>query len=92
MRNDALTRKHARVLQAAAAAEAADESPSIVSIAARVPLRADLVEIIAADLSTRGLLACSGEFPIDDDPQLPGPVFRVTGDGQRALSELAGAR
>lgn len=91
MRNDALTRKHARVLQAAAAAEAADERPSVGSIAARVPLRPDLVEVIAADLSTQGLLACSGEFPVDDDPQLPGPDFHVTGDGQRALSELTDA-
>lgn len=92
MRNDALTRKHVRVLQAAAAAEAADERPSAGSIAVRVPLRPDLVAVIATDLASRGLLACSGEFPIDDDPQLPGPEFRVTGDGQRALSELAGAR
>lgn len=33
MRNDALTRKQTRVLAAAAAAEAADEAPSVVTIA-----------------------------------------------------------
>jgi hypothetical protein len=91
MRNDALTRKHVRVLEAAAAAERADEPPSVVTIATRVPLRPDLVEVIAADLAVRGLLSCSGEFPVDDDLHLPGPEFRITTDGQRALSALTAA-
>lgn len=89
MRNDALTRKHLRVLAAAAAAEEARESPSVARIAERIPLRPDLVEVIAAELATRGLLACSGEFAINDDVQLPGPEFRVTSDGQVALSSVA---
>lgn len=91
MRNVALNRKHTRVLQAAASAEAAHQPPSLATIAARIPLRPDLVEPIAVDLSARGLLACSGEFPIDDDPYQPGPEFRVTSDGHRALSEFATA-
>ena len=88
MRNVALTRKHARVLAAVAAAEAADEVPHVATIAARVPLRPDLVEVVAADLSAQGLLACCGEFAVDD-PLHPGPEFRVTGDGHRALSGAA---
>jgi hypothetical protein len=91
MRNAALTRKHARVLAAVAAAEAADEVPHVSVIAARVPLRPDLVEVVAADLSVQGLLAFSGEFAIDDDLRKPGPEFRVTGDGHRALSGVAPA-
>lgn len=87
MRTVALTRKHARVLAAAAAAEAADEVPDIATIAARVPLRPDLVEVIATDLSAHGLLACSGEFAVDPDPHHRGPAFRVTGHGHRALSD-----
>lgn len=88
MRSVALTRKHTRVLAAVAAAEAAAEAPCVATIAARVPLRPDLVEIVATDLSVQGLLSCSGEFPIDDDLQLPGPEFRVTGDGHRVLSSM----
>ncbi|HSJ44898.1 MAG TPA: hypothetical protein VK923_09485 [Euzebyales bacterium] len=86
MRNVALTRKHVRVLAAVAAAEAADEVPHVAAIAARVPLRPDLVEVVAADLSAQGLLACSGAFAIDEGLRDPGPEFRVTGDGHRALS------
>lgn len=86
MRNVALTRKRARVLAAVAAAEAADETPHVATIAARVPLRPDLVEVVVADLSVQGLLACSGEFAVDDDLHHPGPEFRVTGQGHRALS------
>jgi hypothetical protein len=86
MRNEALTRKHTRVLEAVAAVQAADEPPSLARIAARVPLRPDLVALVAADLSARGLLAFHGEFPPDDDTYLPGPEFRMTGDGQRVLS------
>lgn len=89
MRTVALTRKHTRVLAAVAAAEAAEETPSLAAIAARVPLRPDLVEVVATDLSARGLLTCSGEFPVDDDPRLPGPEFRVTGAGHEALSAPA---
>jgi hypothetical protein len=88
MRTVALTRKHARVLAAVAAAEAADEAPSIAVIASRIPLRPDLVEVMAADLSTQGLLACSGEFPVGDEPYAPGPEFRVTSEGHRALSAV----
>lgn len=86
MRNEALTRKHRRVLEAVAAVQAADEAPSLARIAARVPLRPDLVELVAADLSAQGLLDFHGEFPADDDTCLPGPEFRVTGDGHRVLS------
>lgn len=89
MRTVALSRKHTRVLAAVAAAEAAEETPSLVTIAARVPLRPDLVEGVVTDLSALGLLTCSGEFPLDDDPRLPGPEFRVTGAGQEALSVQA---
>ena len=89
MRNVALTRKHTRVLAAVAAAEAADEVPHVATIAARVPLRPDLVEVVAADLSAQGLLACSGAFAIADDVLDPGPEFRVTGDGHRVLSGVA---
>jgi hypothetical protein len=85
MRSVALTRKHTRVLAAVAAAEEAQETPSLATIAARVPLRPDLVEIVVTDLSVRGLLTCSGEFAIDDD--LPGPEFRMTGAGQEALAD-----
>lgn len=87
MRTGALARKHTRVLDAVAAIEAAGDTPSVAAIAARIPLRPDLVEVLAADLSAQGLLTCNGEFRIDDDPLLPGPEFRVTGAGQRALSE-----
>lgn len=90
MRNVALTRKHTRLLAAVAAAEAADEPTSVAIVAARVPLRPDLVEVVAADLSAQGLLTVSGEYPIDDDLLLPGPQLRLTGSGQRALS-MAGA-
>lgn len=86
MRDVALTRKHTRVLEAVAAAQEADESPSVARIAERVPLRPDLVEMIAADLSARGLLAFHGEYPLEDSTYLPGPEFRITGDGQRMLS------
>jgi hypothetical protein len=86
MRNEALTRKHTRVLEAVAAVQAADEAPSLARIAARVPLRPDLVAMIAADLSAQGLLAFHGEFPVDDDTYLSGPEFRMTGDGHRVLS------
>lgn len=86
MRTVALGRKHTRVLAAVAAAEAADEVPHVTAIAARVPLRPDLVEVVAADLSAQGLLACSGAFVVADDLLDPGPQFRVTGDGHRALS------
>ncbi|HSK91744.1 MAG TPA: hypothetical protein VK875_10565 [Euzebyales bacterium] len=86
MRNVALTRKHTRVLEAVAAVQAADESPSVARIAERVPLRPDLVELVAADLSARGLLTFHGEFPPEDSPYLPGPEFRMTGDGHRVLS------
>lgn len=86
MRSVALTRKHTRVLAAVAAVEAARETPSLATIAARVPLRPDLVEVVVTDLSLRGLLTCSGEFPVDDDPRLPGPEFRVTGAGRQVLS------
>jgi hypothetical protein len=44
---------------------------------------------VATDLSVRGLLTCSGEFPVDDDPRLPGPEFRVTGAGHQALAAPA---
>jgi hypothetical protein len=87
MRNVALTRKRTRVLGAVAAIEAADEAPHLTTIAARVPLRPDLVEVVAADLSALGLLTCSGEFAADDDLHHPGPEFRVTGEGHRALSD-----
>lgn len=89
MRSVALTRKHTRVLAAVAAAEAARETPSLATVAARVPLRPDLVEVVVTDLSGRGLLTCSGEFPLDDDPSLPGPEFRVTSAGREALSVQA---
>lgn len=86
MRNAALTRKHARVLEAVAAVQADDQPPSLARIAERVPLRPDLVEVVAADLSAQGLLAFHGEFSPEDDAWMPGPEFRVTGDGQRLLS------
>lgn len=86
MRNVALARKHIRVLEAVAAAQAADEAPCLARIAERVPLRPDLVELVAADLSARGLLAFHGEFPPEDQTHLPGPEFRVTSAGQRVLS------
>ena len=91
MRNVALTRKHTRVLEAVAAAQEADESPSVARIAERVPLRPDLVELVAADLSAQGLLAFHGEFPPDDSTFLPGPEFRITDDGQRVLSAARAA-
>lgn len=90
MRNGALTRKHTRVLEAVAAAQAADEAPSLARIAARVPLRPDLVELLAVDLSARGLLSFHGEYPADDT-YLPGPEFRVTGAGHRLLSATRAA-
>lgn len=86
MRNVALTRKQARVLEAVAAAEAADEAPSLLRIAERVRLRPDLLEIVAADLSARGLLRFHGEFPAEDQFDLPGPELLMTGEGHRALS------
>jgi hypothetical protein len=89
MRTVALTRKHTRVLAAVAAAEAAQETPSLAAVAARVPLRPDLVEVVVTELSGRGLLTCCGEFPLDDDPAQPGPELHVTGAGQEALSLLA---
>lgn len=87
MRTVALARKHTRVLDAVAAIEATGDTPSVATIAERIPLRPDLVETLATDLSARGLLSCSGEFRIDDDPLLPGPEFRVTSDGHRALTD-----
>lgn len=86
MRDVALTRKHTRVLTAVAAIQEADESPSVTRIAERVPLRPDLVELLAADLSAQGLLAFHGEFAPEDSTHLPGPEFRITGEGQRVLS------
>ena len=86
MRNAALTRKHTRVLEAVAAVQAADQPPSLARIAEHVRLRPDLLELVAADLSAQGLLAFHGEFAPDDATYLPGPEFRITGDGQRALS------
>jgi hypothetical protein len=86
MRNAALTRKHTRVLAAVAAVQADDQLPSLARIAERVPLRPDLVEVVAADLSAQGLLAFHGEFSPEDDISVPGPEFRMTGDGQRVLS------
>jgi hypothetical protein len=86
MRNGALTRKHTRVLEAVADVQAADELPSLATIAERVRLRPDLLELVATDLSVQGLLAFHGEFPAEDDTYLPGPEFRITGDGQRVLS------
>lgn len=88
MRNAALTRKHTRVLEAVAAVQAADELPSLDRIAERVPLRPDLVEVVATDLSTQGLLAFRGEFAREDDSHIVIPQFRITGDGQRALSAV----
>lgn len=92
MRDVALTRKHTRVLEAVAAAQEADESPCLARIAERVPLRPDLVELVAADLSARGLLTFHGEFPLEEESTyLPGPEFRITGDGQRVLSAARAA-
>ena len=85
MRDVALTRKHKRVLEAVAAVQEADEVPSVARIAERVPLRPDLVELVAADLLAQGLLSFHGEFA-PDDADLPGPEVRMTGDGQRMLS------
>ena len=86
MRNEALTRKHVRILEAVAAAQEADEAPSVNRIAERLPLRPDLVERLAADLSIRGLLSFHGEFAPEDRAYLPGPEFRMTSDGHRVLS------
>lgn len=86
MRNDALNQKQARVLEAVAAVEAANEAPSLARIAERVPLRGDLVESVATELSLRGLLAFHGEYELAGDESDAGPEFRMTGDGQRALS------
>lgn len=85
MRDIALTRRQARVLEAVAAAQAANESQSLARIAERVPLRADLVEVVAADLSKQGLLAFHGEYVADDNTGHPGPELRVTKRGQRVL-------
>lgn len=92
MRTVALTRKHTRLLAAVAAVEAAEQTPSLATVAARIPLRPDLVEAVAVDLSGRGMLTCYGEFALDDDPLLPGPELRVTSAGHRALSEARTAR
>jgi hypothetical protein len=87
MRNVALTRKHTRVLEAVAAVQADDQPASLIRIAERVPLRPDLVEVVAADLSTQGLLAFHGEFSPEGDLSVAGSEFRVTSDGQRVLSD-----
>lgn len=88
MRNAALTRKHVRVLDAVAAAEAAGERPTLIRVAERVRLRPDLLEIVGVDLVARGLLSCRGEFPAHEETHLPGPEFRTTADGQRVLSTV----
>lgn len=91
MRNGALTRKHTRVLEAVAAVQATDQPPCLARIAERVRLRPDLLELVAADLSAQGLLAFHGEFPADEATHVPGPEFRITGDGQRVLSATRAA-